>query len=247
MGKKEKGGKWLCVCKAAFPHTIPVLTGYLFLGFAYGLLMRSAGFSALVSVAMSLFVYAGSMQYAAVPLLCGAFHPLSALMLTLMVNARHIFYGVSMLGRYRACGKKEPYLIFALTDETFSVNISAQIPHGINASDFYLCVSLMNQAYWVLATLLGSLLGGALTLNTKGIEFVMTALFVTIFTGQWMENREHRPALVGLGASAACLLLFGASRFILPAMVCIIAALLLLRKPLSAPSESTRQKEEQSK
>ncbi|MEG1176249.1 MAG: AzlC family ABC transporter permease [Ruthenibacterium sp.] len=218
--------------RVAFSHTVPVLTGYLFLGFAYGLLMHSAGFSAVVSVAMSLFVYAGSMQYAAVPLLCAPFAPFSALMLALMVNARHIFYGVSMLDKYRSCGKKEPYLVFALTDETFSLNVSARIPDNVSREDFYFFTSLLDHCYWVAATLLGGILGKALTLNTQGIEFVMTALFVTVFTGQWMESKEHRPALIGLGASALCLFVFGAAGFILPAMALMIAALLVMRKPL---------------
>ncbi|MEG2931088.1 MAG: AzlC family ABC transporter permease [Ruthenibacterium sp.] len=218
--------------RMAFLHTIPVLTGYCFLGLSYGLLMHSAGFSVSVSVAMSLFVYAGSMQYASVPLLCAPFAPFSALALALVVNARHIFYGISMLNQYRACGKKAPYLIFALTDETFSVQISAKIPADVRQDDFCFFTSLLDQCYWVTATLLGGLLGGMLTLNTQGIEFVMTALFVVIFTGQWMESKEHRPAIIGLGASVLCLLIFGASGFILPAMGLMIAVLLMLRKPL---------------
>lgn len=218
--------------RAAFPHTIPVLTGYLFLGMAYGLLMHSAGFPVWYAPFISLVVYAGSMQYAAVPLLGGPFDPLGALALALMVNARHLFYGVPMLEAYRAAGRKWPYLAFALTDETFSVNVSARPPEGVDRGWFFFWTSLLNQSYWVAASLLGGVLGGLLAFDTRGIEFVMTALFVTIFTGQWMDGPEHRPALAGLGASALCLFVFGAQRFILPAMALILALLLAMRGPL---------------
>lgn len=217
---------------AAFPVTLPVLTGYLFLGVAYGLLMQKAGLSVWVTLAMSALVYAGSMQYAAIPLLCGAFAPLSALSLALMVNARHVFYGVSLLPRYRKTGGYEPYLAFSLTDETFSVNVSANLPPDLAPGDFYFAVSVLDQSYWVAASVMGHLFGSALTLNTEGVEFVMTALFAVIATGQWMETREHRPALIGLGASAVCLALFGSERFILPAMGLILLLLLALHSPL---------------
>jgi len=227
------GGKMkFRVVKAAFVQTVPVLTGYLFLGMAYGILMHSAGFPLWYAPLISLVVYAGSMQYAAVPLLQGPFDPLGALLLTLMVNARHLFYGVSMLETYRNAGRKWPYLVFAMSDETFSINVSAQPPEGVDRGWFMFWVSLLDQMYWVTACLLGGLLGEALTINTRGIEFVMTALFVTIFTDQWMGTREHRPALVGLGAAAVCLLLFGPGAFMLPAMALMIALLLMLRGPL---------------
>lgn len=218
--------------RAAFPHTVPVLTGYLFLGMAYGLLMHSAGFPLWLAPALSLVVYAGSMQYAAVPLLQASFDPLGALLLTLMVNARHLFYGVAMLEPYRAAGRRWPYLAFAMSDETFSIHASAAPPADVDRGWFLLWTALLNQSYWVTASLLGGVLGGALTFSTRGVEFVMTALFVTIFTDQWMNTREHRPALAGLGASLLCLALFGAQRFILPAMALMAALLLALRGPL---------------
>ena len=218
--------------RAAFPHTLPVLTGYAFLGLAYGILMQSAGFPFWYPALISLVVYAGSMQYAAVPLLGAAFDPAGAFFLTLMVNARHLFYGVSMLEPYRTAGKKTPYLVFAMSDETFSVNVSACPPEGVDRGWFMFWASLLDQFYWVAASALGGLLGRVLTVSTKGIEFVMTALFVTIFTGQWMEDREHRPALVGLGASVLCLALFGAGNFILPAMALIVLLLLVMRPAL---------------
>ena len=218
--------------RAAFPHTLPVLTGYLFLGLAYGILMRSAGFPFWYPLVISAAVYAGSMQYAALGLLTAPFDPAGAFFLTLMVNARHLFYGVSMLGRYRGTGKKEPYLVFSLTDETFSINVSASVPPDVDKGWFYFWVSALDQLYWVGAATLGGLLGSAVPFSTKGIEFVMTALFVTIFTGQWMDGREHRPALAGLLGAGLCLAVFGAKGFILPAMALIVAALLVLRGAL---------------
>lgn len=218
--------------RAAFPATLPVLTGYLFLGLAYGLLMQREGLSVWVTLAMSAVVYAGSIQYAALPLLSAPFAPLSALALALMVNARHVFYGISMLPRYRKTGRYEPYLAFALTDETFSVNVSAQIPPNVAPGAFYFAVSLLNQSYWVAASVAGHLFGNLLAFNTQGVEFVMTALFTVILTGQWMETREHRPALIGLGASGLCLVLFGPGQFILPAMALILLLLLALHGPL---------------
>ena len=215
--------------RAAFAQTLPVLAGYLFLGFAYGVLMRHAGFSPLWAVGMSIFVYAGSMQYAAVPVLTGAFDPAGALLLSIMVNARHMFYGVSMLGRYRRAGKWAPYLIFSLTDETFSVNVAAKVPQGVDETAFYAAASALDHAYWVGATLLGAMLGGVLTLEVKGIEFVMTALFVTIFTDQWLNAKRHGPALLGLAGAAVCLAVFGAANFMLPAMALITGALLIWR------------------
>ena len=202
--------------RAAFAQTLPVLAGYLFLGFAYGVLMRRAGFSTLWAVGLSLFIYAGSMQYAAVPVLTGAFDPIGAFLLSIMVNARHMFYGISMLEKYR---KWAPYLIFSLTDETFSVNVAAKVPQGVDETAFYAATSALDHAYWVGATLLGAVLGGVLTLEVKGIEFVMTALFVTIFTDQWL----------GLGGAAVCLAVFGAANFMLPAMALITGALLIWR------------------
>lgn len=155
--------------RAAFAQTLPVLAGYLFLGFAYGVLMRRAGFSTLWAVGLSLFIYAGSMQYAAVPVLTGAFDPIGAFLLSIMVNARHMFYGISMLEKYRRAGKWAPYLIFSLTDETFSVNVAAKVPQGVDETAFYAATSALDHAYWVGATLLGAVLGGVLTLEVKGI------------------------------------------------------------------------------
>lgn len=218
--------------RAAFPHTIPVLTGYLFLGMAYGIYMRSAGFHFLYSTLISACVFAGSLQFVMVNLLVGSFAPLYAFALTLMVNARHLFYGVAMLDRYQGVGRGKWYMIFGLTDETFSVAISAEPPAGIDKNKFLFWITLMDQCYWVLGATLGGLVGSLFTFNTQGIDFVMTALFVVIFLEQWLNSTAHRPAMIGLGASALCLLMFGADGFILPAMALILALLMALKAPL---------------
>ena len=220
--------------RAALPYSLPICIGFLFIAMSYGFLMRSRGFSVFYPMAMSAFIFAGSMEFVAVELLLSAYAPLHAFLLTLMVNARHLFYGVSLLETYRAAGALEPYLVFSMTDETFSVNVSAHVPRGVDKNWFLFWVSLLDHVYWVAASALGSVLGGLLTIDTKGIEFVMTALFVTIFTGQWMEDREHRPALTGVGASVVCLAVFGADRFILPAMGLIVLVLVGMRRTLDA-------------
>ena len=216
----------------AFARTLPIMAGYLVLGLGFGVLLQSKGYGVGWSLAMSTLIYAGSMQYVTIDLLAGGASLISAALMTLMVNARHLFYGISMLDKYKGTGWKKPYLIYAMCDETFSVNYTAEIPEGVDRGWFMYWVSLLDQFYWVAASALGGLLGRVLTVSTKGIEFVMTALFVTIFTGQWMEDREHRPALVGLGASVLCLALFGAGNFILPAMALIVLLLLVMRPAL---------------
>ena len=218
--------------RAALPYSLPICIGFLFIAMSYGFLMRSRGFSVFYPMAMSAFIFAGSMEFVAVELLLLAYAPLHAFLLTLMVNARHLFYGISMLEKYKGMGWKKPYLIFGMCDETFSINCTVTPPEGVDRGWFMFWVSLLDQFYWVAASALGGLLGRVLTVSTKGIEFVMTALFVTIFTGQWMEDREHRPALVGLGASVLCLALFGAGNFILPAMALIVLLLLVMRPAL---------------
>jgi 4-azaleucine resistance transporter AzlC len=211
----------------AFPKTIPVMVGYLFLGMAYGILMKVNGYGIFWALAMSLFVYAGSLQYMGVTFLTAAVDPAYGFLMGLMINARHLFYGISMLGKYRDVKRFKPYLIFALTDETFSVLCSEKVPRAVDREWAYLWVSVLNQCYWVLGSVLGSLVGGVITFNTKGLDFALTALFVVIFTDQWKSRRDHRPALVGVVSSVACLMVFGGQAFIIPAMVLILAGLSL--------------------
>ncbi len=217
------------VIKSALTDTIPVMTGYLVLGFGFGLLMKANGFSILLTFAMSALIYAGSMQYVAVGLLSGGVSLLTMALTTLMVNARHLFYGISMIGPYTGM-KGKPYLIFGLTDETYSLvcNEPAHVaPEHRNA--YYLLVTLLDQSYWVAGSVLGAVAGTVLSFNTEGVDFALTALFVTVFTDQWLTHKTHAPALIGVGVSVVSLLLFGADSFLIPAMV-MIALLLCLYK-----------------
>lgn len=217
---------------AAFPLTIPVLTGYLVLGAAYGILMNSKGLPIVWSLLASVFIYAGSMQFVTVTLLATGFDPISAFLMTLAVNARHMFYGVSMLKQYRGLGFVKPYLIFSLTDETFSIVCSAQVPEGISTKWFYLFISLLNQSYWITGTLIGGLLGSMISFNTKGIDFVLTALFVVILINQWRSATNHLPAIIGIASAIVCRLIFGATNFIIPSMLCILFLVTILKSPM---------------
>lgn len=218
--------------RAAFPFTIPVLAGYLFLGLGFGVLMNVAGFSPLWPFFMSILIYGGAMQYIAVGLLTAKFDPLAVLLVSLMVQARHIFYGIAMLDRYNGTGARKYYLIDAMTDETFSVNYTAKIPEGVDARDFYFAVSLMDHCYWIAGSTLGGVLGSFLPFSTEGLDFVMTAMFVVILLNQLMHEKKHWVPLIGVGASVVALLVFGAESFLLPAMGLILALLLGFKKPL---------------
>ncbi|MDR7871096.1 MAG: AzlC family ABC transporter permease [Tissierellaceae bacterium] len=216
--------------KAAFPYTIPVLTGYIFLGMAYGILMSSKGYGIGWTALFSIIVYAGSAQYLAINFLTSIFNPIYALLMTLVVNARHIFYGISMLGRYRDIKRFKPYLIFGMTDETFSIVCSVDSPVGVDKDWFYFFITLLNHIYWFLGSILGGIVGPLITFNTKGLDFVLTALFVVIFLGQWKTNKGRKPAVIGVLCSAICLIIFGPNNFIIPSMIAIIGVLSITRK-----------------
>ena len=223
--------------RAALPHTIPIFAGFWFLGLTYGIYMNASGFSFWYPMFMSLFIFAGSVEFVAVNLLMGAFHPLQALAMTLLINARHLFYGISMLDKYKGTGVKKPYLIFGMCDESFSINYTAQIPPDVDRGWFQLFVTLLNHFYWFSGSTLGGIFGGLLQFNTQGLEFVMTAMFVVIFLEQWLKEKRHTSAILGLGISLICLLAFGADGFILPAMLGILGVLTLLRRPIEAAQE----------
>ena len=207
----------------AFKSTLPVMAGYIVLGLGFGMLFASKGYGVLWSFLMSLLVYAGSMQYFAIDLLTAGASLVSIAIATVAVNARHIFYGISMLERYRGAGVKKPYLIFSLTDETYSLVCTGDADHKR-----FLWISLLNHAYWVTGCTLGSVIGGAVTV--KGIDFALTALFVTVFTEQWLSTKDRTFAITGVFASIVCLLLFGADRFLIPAMIVITVTLTILKK-----------------
>ncbi|RGZ01808.1 AzlC family ABC transporter permease [Clostridium sp. AM58-1XD] len=211
--------------KYAFPKTVPVMVGYLFLGAAYGILMAVNGFGIGWSVAASLIIYAGSLQYLGVNLLAAGVSPVYGFFMALMINARHLFYGISMLDKYRDVKRFKPYLIFALTDETFSVLCAEEVPEGMEKDWVYLWTALLDQCYWVLGTAVGALMGSMISFNTKGLDFALTALFIVIFTDQWKNKSGHWPAMAGIFVSAASLFLFGKNNFIVPAMIGIIAVL----------------------
>lgn len=217
---------------AAFPQTLPILAGFLFLGFSYGFYMRSAGFSFLYPMLMALTIFGGSLEFVAVTMLLGSFAPLQTFLMTLMIQARHLFYGISMLEKFKGTGWKKLYLIFGMCDESFSINYSAKIPEDADKGWFMFFVTILNQFYWVTGATLGGLFGSLIPINTEGLEFVMTALFVVIFLEQWLKEKKHYTALIGLLASALCLLGFGAESFLLPTMICILTGLTFLRRPI---------------
>lgn len=218
--------------KKAFTDTLPVMAGYLVLGLGFGILLRDKGYSALWALLMSVTIYGGSMQYVGVDLLAGGASLLSAAMLTLMVNARHIFYGISMVDKYRDMGKAKPYLIFALTDETYSLVCRPDAPGGTSPRAYYFLVSFLDQCYWIAGSVLGGLLGSVLPFDTTGVDFAMTALFTVIFVEQWEKADTHLPALIGLGISVVCLVVFGADKFLIPAMAGIALCLFLFRRQI---------------
>jgi len=218
--------------KTAFPHTIPVFTGYLVLGISYGVLMTASGFPFWIPIVTSLAIFAGSMEFVLVNLLLSGFNLLQAFMMTILINARHLFYGLSMLDRYKGMGLKKLYLIFGLTDETFSINCSMEPPAGVDRGLFYLFVTLLDHSYWFLGATLGGLFGSILHFNTEGLDFVMTAMFVVIFLEQWKKDSNHLSALIGVVLPVICLILFGADRFMIPAMIAILLGLTIARKPL---------------
>lgn len=216
--------------RTAFLDTVPVMTGYVFLGFGFGIVMYQSGYGPLWSIAMSLLIYAGSMQYVAVGLLTGGAGFLTTALTTVVVNARHLFYGISMVDAYKDAGKRKPYMIFALTDETYSLVSRNRIPEGISRHSYCFLVSLFDHSYWVGGTALGALAGNLLPINFEGIEFVLTALFVTIFAEQWLSTKNHLPAIIGVAATALCLLVFGKDVFLIPSMALIAGALILMQR-----------------
>lgn len=218
------------IVKQAFIKSVPVMAGYVVLGIGFGILLRSAGYGALWAFAMSVFIYAGSMQYVGVGLITGGASVITTIITTIMVNARHLFYSISMIDRYKNSGKYKPYLIFALTDETYSLLCDGAAPDEEHADQYRFLVSFFNQCYWVTGSVLGSLLGAMLPFSTEGIEFSMTALFIASFTEQWITLDDHIPAVTGLIGTLICLITFGSSNFLIPAMLLITLILTIVRK-----------------
>lgn len=216
--------------KIAFRDTVPVLTGYLFLGMGFGILLSEKGYGMGWAFFMALFMFAGSGQYLAVSLLASQASLLSTAVATLLVNARHIFYGISLVDTYKDAGKKKAYMIFGLTDETYSLVTQNQPPEGISRHGYCFLVTFLDHIYWICGCVLGNLLGAAVPISFEGVEFVLTALFVTMFVEQWLSNQNHRPAVIGVMSTTLCLLIFGKDIFLIPAMVVIAILLTISRK-----------------
>lgn len=218
--------------KAAFPCTIPIFTGFWFLGLTYGIYMKVSGFSFVYPMLMSLLIFGGSLEFITVEMLLSPFAPLQVFIMALLIQARHLFYGISMLGKFKGTGWKKFFLIFGMCDETFSVNYTAKIPKGVDKGWFMLWVTFLNQFYWVSAATTGGLIGSLLKFDTTGISFVMTAMFVVIFLEQWLKEKNHVSSLMGIAVSVLCLICFGADSFMLPTMAAIVLLLTLSRKKL---------------
>lgn len=229
---KKKSGIHLKAFKAAFPHTLPIFAGFWFLGMSYGIYMSVSGFPFYYPMAMAILIFGGSLEFVAVSMLLSPFAPVQTLVMALMIQARHLFYGLAMLDKFKDMGWKRFYLIFGLCDETFSINYTAKIPEDVDKGWFMFFVTLLNQIYWVSGSTLGGLLGSLFTFNTKGLDFVMTAMFVVIFLEQCMKEKKHYTAVIGIVSALLCRLCFGADSFLVPTMLCILLFLTLLRKPI---------------
>ncbi len=218
--------------KAAFPKTIPILAGFLFLGFSYGVYMNVSGFSFVYPMVMSAVIYGGSLEFLAVSMLLSPFATLQVFVVSLMIQARHLFYGISMLEKFKGTGLKKLYLIYGMCDETFSVNYVAEVPAGVDRGWFMFFVTLLDQIYWVAGATLGGLCGSLITFNTKGLDFVMTALFAVIFLDRLMSEKKHYTAVIGVLSALLCRIIFGADSFMLPTMGLMLLLLTAFRRPL---------------
>ena len=220
--------------RAVAPQTLPVFAGYLVLGLGYGIYVQSLGLPVWLPPLMGTVVYGGSLEFVLASLLLGSFAPVSAFLMALMIQARHLFYGLTMLQRYRGYGLRSAYMIFAMSDETFSITCSAEPPEGVDKGWFMFFITLLDQIYWVASAAMGAALGSVLPFSTEGVDFVMTAMFVVIFLNQWEKEKQHASAIIGIAAPLVCLHIFGSGSFLIPSMVCILVALLLLRRPIEA-------------
>ncbi len=223
--------------KAAFPHTIPIMAGFLFLGMSYGIYSSANGFSFVYPMLTSMLVFGGSLEFVTVSMLLGSFAPFQTFLMALLIQARHLFYGITMLNKYKGTGIKKFYLIFGMCDESFSINCSVNPPDGVDKGWFMFFVTILNQLYWVLGATIGGILGSVINFNIKGIDFVMTAMFVVIFLEHWLGAKKRQPAIIGILTSVACLVIFGKNSFLIPTMACIILLLTIFRKPIEGAGD----------
>ena len=215
--------------KMAFVSTIPIFAGYIMLGIGFGILLSEKGYGPIWALFMSIFMFAGSMQYVGVDLLASGASLISSAIMTVLVNARHLFYGISMIDKYRGAGAKKFYMIFGLTDETYSLLCEAKVPDDVDRHTYSFFVTLFDHFYWITGCVLGAVIGTVVPFEFKGVEFVLTALFVSIFTEQWLSTKDHVPALIGAVSTAVCLVIFGSEKFLIPSMLAIIASLSVLK------------------
>ena len=234
MSTESKSKKIKKAFKWAFPYTIPIFAGFWFLGIAYGIYMHVSGFSFVYPMIMSFIIFGGSLEFVAVSMLLSPFAPIQTFVMALMIQARHLFYGISMLEKFKNTGWKKFYLIFGMCDETFSINCSAEIPEDVDKGWFYLFVTLLNRIYWISGATIGGLMGNLIKFNTKGLDFAMTALFVVILVEQFLKEKYHLSTLIGMITSIACLLIFGGDNFMIPTMICILVLLTAFRKPIES-------------
>ena len=230
--KVSKKASYEKAFKAAFPYTIPVMTGYLFIGMAFGVMIQEKGYNFLWAILMSVLCYAGSGQYLAVHFFAPVVSLLQVTFMEFMLNIRHIFYGLSLLERFAKMGKKRLYMIFSLTDETYSLLCTTKIPEGIDEGKFLFAIASLDQVYWVAGSIIGAVAGSVLPFNSEGIDFAMTALFVVIFIEQWLDKKNRIPEIIGVAAAFIGLQIFGASRFVLPSMLLIVMILFVSKKQL---------------
>lgn len=238
MKSDKRNNSVTTALKAAFPVTVPVMTGFLFLGFSYGVYMNVSGFSFIYPMIMAMVIFGGSLEFVAVTMLMSTFAPVQTFIVAFIIQARHIFYGLSMLEKYKGMGIKKLFLIFGLCDETFSINCSAEVPENVDKGKFYLFVTILNQIYWITGATTGGLVGSLIPISTDGLEFVMTAMFVVIFLDQWLKEKKHISSLIGVIASVVCLFVFGKDNFLIPTMLCILLALTVLRRSLEKEAKS---------
>lgn len=222
----------------ALRQSLPVAFGYIFLGIAFGILLNEAGYGFFWALAMSLFIYAGSMQFVLVSLLAAGAPLYTVALMTLFVNGRHIFYGLGFIEKFRSMGRRFAYMVLSLTDETYSVLCSLECPAGVDEADASFLIALLDHSYWVLGCVIGSLLGRALPFDMTGIDFSMTALFVVIFINQWKQFKSKLPALTGLACALVSLLAFGPDRFLLPALAAAVTILIALRRTVERAQEA---------
>ena len=238
--KATLSSSWKCAFLLAWPRTLPICAAFCSIGISYGFLMDSLGFPWYYPTLMSMLIFAGAMEFVTIQLLFAPFNPLHALLLTLIVNARHLFYAITMLDKFKDCGLKKLYLIFGMCDETFAINCSAMLPPEVDRGRFMTCVTALNHCYWVAGATVGAVAGSFISFNSEGIEFMMTALFTVIVLEQWDSTTEHRPALLGMLIGSSCLLMLGPKMFVVAALGGIVLTMLLMR-PLFEHDASVHQ------